>query len=438
MNTTKTKTTMPRLAPAPLCALNIKSNQENMTARIEHAATTSLADFTVKARKELNDMRSGYSRNGDCLRELRRCKNLFTFQANEMPKDEHWLMYKDEFYRNRTEEQKNKVVDKTFKTLYNLMDAVPLDNIYALEKEIFCGMDNSVMVSALGYIDEPHVDREFRQEVYSKCFVEVWTYAMDMMLLTLPKDKLPAEDAEDYVELMPYLGRMYLFAIMKLNTCILHELTYAEFTKKSKKKENRSDLRAEMKKMKAAHESETEELNKKIEGLSAELAKANALAAELRKDHKASEHEIKRLEKELFKQKSKEKNSVEAVAIEETELEVESVEEQKELVIPESNRVWFVGGHPNLVNKMKAKHPEWRFVGLDNLKLINAYKAGTTQCTCVILFTAYVSHNINDVFVDNRPENCVLLHCNGPVNENRMMAELKEDWIMQGMPVIEG
>ncbi len=71
------------------------------------------------------------------------------------------------------------------------MDTFPMENIYELEDAISSGLENSIMASALGYANEPYVDKGFRQEVYSRGFVEIWSFAMDMMLLTMPHDKLP-------------------------------------------------------------------------------------------------------------------------------------------------------------------------------------------------------------------------------------------------------
>ena len=71
---------------------------------------------------------------------------------------------------------------------------------------------------------------------------------------------------------------------------------------------------------------------------------------------------------------------------------------QKENTLPNKG-VLFLGGHQNLVNKLRNKYPKWAFMTDDDAKRIKSIKQ-----TTVFYFTKYGSHTLMRYVYSMLPE----------------------------------
>lgn len=89
-----------------------------------------------------------------------------------------------------------------------------------------------------------------------------------------------------------------------------------------------------------------------------------------------------------------------------------------------------------MTNKMKALYPKWRYISMENTKAMESFTGRAARCDCIILYTAHISHLLNDAFVDNCPKGCCILHCSNSTNPERVLAEIEKDWLRQGCPPV--
>ena len=95
------------------------------------------------------------------------------------------------------------------------------------------------------------------------------------------------------------------------------------------------------------------------------------------------------------------------------------VQIEKENKLP-SKGVLFLGGHQNLVNKLRNKYPKWAFMTDDDAKRIKSIKQ-----TTVFYFTKYGSHTLMRYVYSMLPEN-VKIHYVTATNIPMLIKEMED------------
>lgn len=377
-----------------------------------------------------------------CLKAFR--VMLTTYRRPAPATGKHAIFKEDIAQIQKTSPEKkllNENLDEMLAVLRNEA-GLPVDNFAQFKEKLFHVPFHGLLADSLDYNPELNGDAALVQRVYKKNFRDIWSFAYDAFYFIQHRTPFiedgEEEDLSEPEDLFFNIHALLLLVELRLNTYVLVEKQ--RLMAKSETVQSRAEMRTEARKLKAEHEDEVHRLSKSLNSATAALNSAQSTIKSLQKSAKADAHRIAELERELAalkEQKRTEEAAIEVRSFEAEETLAEDVDEPK-LVLPNSGRIWFVGGHQNMTNKVKALYPKWRYISTENAKAMESFTCNSARCDCIILYTAHVSHTLNDAFVDNCPKNCCILRCSSSTNIERLLAEIEEDWKRQGCPPIGG
>lgn len=90
--------------------------------------------------------------------------------------------------------------------------------------------------------------------------------------------------------------------------------------------------------------------------------------------------------------------------------------------------VFFVGGHKNLVNKLRALHPDWRFVCEDDSSSLSALKTSNGKVSLVVMYAKYISHSLYNEAAKSLPASVPLIHVDA-TNTQAIDAQIASIWL---------
>ena len=207
------------------------------------------------------------------------------------------------------------------------------------------------------------------------------------------------------------------------------------------------------------YEDEIEELNEKVEHQASSLKEAKHRHKETMKAFKKDDSaEVARLKEQLAKAQEENsalfqekvklgrqitalqneldrlKNGTQEDDTEEEDPRIETpvCEEEPETVeyetpdFPEDGVV-FLGGHPNLIKKLRQTHPNWTLVSPDDDRKRNALTYMNTKIKVVICMSKHISHSLFETVTNCMPEDAPILYVSSN-NLNALEKQVAEKW----------
>ncbi len=161
---------------------------------------------------------------------------------------------------------------------------------------------------------------------------------------------------------------------------------------------------------------EIEKLGQKLAALENENARLKQAAEDAKKSNAQAAAE-KVVQAEETTQKESEKSS---------DLDLDNIEIPP---FPE-NGVYFVGGHKNLINKLRVVHPNWIYIAPDDTRKLSCINTTLSNANALILFHKHTSHSIWETVKGNLPDDIPHIYVDN-CNLEKIDEQIADGWIKE-------
>lgn len=279
-------------------------------------------------------------------------------------------------------------------------------------------------------------------EVLANDADELWTYVIEYVLSqTEPEAFGNIENRTLARQCMYHLEDIYATAFLRMPALALRDRIAASEEIKEKKNAARDAVKKANRQLKKVEKLSAEvDLKKQlVDSASEKLAKENEL---LRAKIKKLERRNIALENLLEEEDEETPAENENVASEAPTTLTEAVPAQdpyeayKDVVLPEDKTMVFLGGDYNMIKKMRAVHPEWRYVSGDFRNNEDIAQVSGSKIRCVVFFSKHVSHKVSLRVLDNIDDDVPVIFLDA-VNMDLVDKKIKKAYYEQVLAAAE-
>lgn len=245
----------------------------------------------------------------------------------------------------------------------------------------------------------------------------IWINAIEITMCLYNKDQVKKGPDNYIFEIKEHIKELYVIAYFLW----ANEYQLKEFKEKQNKKTSKEPQK-EKSHIKEKIEKKTRDLQQELEN---EKEKNKKEEERLKRELAKREKEIEHLKKLLKKKENIEKETEVEKPVDSPETAVEpqeiSGEEYKKVVLPEKGVV-FLGGHENLIKKLRMRHSEWKFVNKEG-----GFSFSATKTKLVFYYSEQISHGMAQHLAAKIPENTPLIYITG-TNLERIEDQIKKGY----------
>lgn len=327
------------------------------------------------------------------VKEINRCKNLMALNHTEKIDCGQWKTYDVEFNKLKKENDALNVDAYFQKILKFIMNEYHVRDYYQTFNLMCTRLDHELILESITAGDSAMQDRQLVQKVYEKNFEDLWRFAADTLYIHhYDKDKDISN--EEYATIIGQnYSEMLFYITLRLQTLVHQTLNEKNNNTRSNKslKKKLSEQRSALNNIEK--ENETQKL--KIDRQSNYIQTLEAELEGKRREINRIQYEYDKLLSELNQEEVPE--TIPDAADEKCEAGITAPVNAEEfdydsVELPNTNKIWMLGGHPQFVAKVRERYPEWRFVNPNDYKSFNSIAESASQAMCVIVYTAFVSH----------------------------------------------